>query len=313
MLGAMFLEELHVENYRCLRDVTLKFAPLTVLVGPNGSGKTAVLSALASPLWFRQADAWRHENVQLRRTAKGEGLSFDEVVSPDAASRQRWSHLSLALRPSALRESNVVVEAFTLEPSGANLVNVFATLPRVRRQAVAERLCELVPLYRDVDSRPIGEPHAGKHRLVFEDRWTPGLWFDPGEVSDGTMVLLAFLVLTHLERPPDLVTIEHPEEALHPYLLQQVIGMLRALATGGLGPKAVQVVVTTHSPLLLDFVEPSEVRFLARNLESGAATVREAPTDSDQWRAAFDEYEESLGEMWLAGGLGGVPPMPADQ
>lgn len=38
------LLELHVENFRSLRDVTIPLGPLTVLVGPNGVGKSNVLT-----------------------------------------------------------------------------------------------------------------------------------------------------------------------------------------------------------------------------------------------------------------------------
>ncbi|MDE0638664.1 MAG: AAA family ATPase [Candidatus Poribacteria bacterium] len=41
-----FLEKIHIKNYLSLRDVTLPFKPLTVLVGPNASGKTNALAAL---------------------------------------------------------------------------------------------------------------------------------------------------------------------------------------------------------------------------------------------------------------------------
>ncbi|MYK92505.1 ATP-binding protein, partial [Candidatus Poribacteria bacterium] len=43
-----FLEKVHIKNYRSLRNVTLPLKPLTVLVGPNASGKSNVLSALYS-------------------------------------------------------------------------------------------------------------------------------------------------------------------------------------------------------------------------------------------------------------------------
>jgi predicted ATPase len=56
------------------------------------------------------------------------------------------------------------------------------------------------------------------------------------------MILLAFLVLTHTEEPPDILAVEEPEYALHPFLLGRVIGMLRDLALGKLGPRAVQVI-----------------------------------------------------------------------
>ncbi len=42
----VFLENVHIENFLSLHDVTLTLKPLTVLVGPNASGKSNVLSAL---------------------------------------------------------------------------------------------------------------------------------------------------------------------------------------------------------------------------------------------------------------------------
>lgn len=41
-----FLEKIHIKNFLSLRDVKLPFKPLTVLVGPNASGKSNTLSAL---------------------------------------------------------------------------------------------------------------------------------------------------------------------------------------------------------------------------------------------------------------------------
>ena len=43
----VFLERVHIENFLSLRDVTLPLKPLTVLVGPNASGKSNVLEALS--------------------------------------------------------------------------------------------------------------------------------------------------------------------------------------------------------------------------------------------------------------------------
>ena len=40
------LKSVHIENYLSLHDVTLPLKPLTVLVGPNASGKSNILSAL---------------------------------------------------------------------------------------------------------------------------------------------------------------------------------------------------------------------------------------------------------------------------
>ena len=41
-----FLEKVHIKNFLSLRDVELPLKPLTILVGPNASGKSNVLNAL---------------------------------------------------------------------------------------------------------------------------------------------------------------------------------------------------------------------------------------------------------------------------
>src|SRR5262245_45666372 len=40
------ITKLRVQNFKCLRDVTVELGPLTVLIGPNDSGKSSVLDAL---------------------------------------------------------------------------------------------------------------------------------------------------------------------------------------------------------------------------------------------------------------------------
>jgi AAA15 family ATPase/GTPase len=37
-----------VQNYKALRDVTLELTPMHLLIGPNDSGKTSILEALAA-------------------------------------------------------------------------------------------------------------------------------------------------------------------------------------------------------------------------------------------------------------------------
>lgn len=64
--------------------------------------------------------------------------------------------------------------------------------------------------------------------------------------------------------------------------------------------------MATHSPELVNHLHPDEVRFLRRNPQDGSVQVEAAPTQDPQWKSAPAEYE-TLGSMWLSGGLGGVP------
>ena len=45
-LDRTMINKLHIENFKCLRDVTVDLKPLTVLIGKNDTGKTSFLEAL---------------------------------------------------------------------------------------------------------------------------------------------------------------------------------------------------------------------------------------------------------------------------
>lgn len=42
------IRQIHIQNYKALRDVTLDLTPFHVLIGPNDSGKTSILEAVAA-------------------------------------------------------------------------------------------------------------------------------------------------------------------------------------------------------------------------------------------------------------------------
>ena len=51
------IETLHIENFRCLRDVNMSLRPLTVFVGANASGTSSAFAALQST--WDERDAWQ--------------------------------------------------------------------------------------------------------------------------------------------------------------------------------------------------------------------------------------------------------------
>lgn len=121
------------------------------------------------------------------------------------------------------------------------------------------------------------------------------------------MLVTAYVLLQHQDPAVDLIAIEEPERGIHPYLLGELVNMWRKMSRGEIGPRPVQIVLATHSAELLDHVEPSEVRFLRRDSSTGEVVVEEAPANTEGWREAYRTYQDSLGSMWLSGGLGGVP------
>jgi predicted ATPase len=311
------------KNYRCLRDVTIDFEPLTVLVGGNGVGKSSVLRALQLDDDIRPVDAWRRGSTQstwvdlhylrdhdrrfvLRKSVNQNAwLSTNADVTPsDLRNMARPPTQLVRLSLDHLRSSAVVQKAQKLDAVGANLVNVFESIPRNLQAELVATFCKLVPLYSDVTAV---SPQTGHKRVEFHDRWDRDLVFEPQDVSDGTLLVLAYLLLQYQKPQVELVCIEEPERGLHPFLLGDIVGLLRKMATGGIGTHPVQIVMATQSAELLDHLQPSEVRFLSRRTDDGAVEVKTVPPDSEHWRAAYRQYENSLGKMWLSGGLGGVP------
>ena len=82
-------------------------------------------------------------------------------------------------------------------------------------------------------------------------------------VSEGTLRILGLLVLKGLKNYPTLVGLEEPENGVHPSRINRIAEMLdtRRLL------EDTQLIVTTHSPLLLEFIHPEFV-YVCRTVDS---------------------------------------------
>ena len=118
--------------------------------------------------------------------------------------------------------------------------------------------------------------------------------------SDGTLKMLAYLVLLYDPAPPPFIGIEEPENFLHPRLLPELAEECRAATA------RTQFLVTTHSPFFLNALSPSEVRVLWRDDNGYTQTRRasELPGVSQ-----FVEQGALLGHLWMEGQLGVGDPL----
>ena len=67
-VAPMMLESIRIENYRSIRDETLRCNELTALVGANGSGKSSFLRAIAS--FFAEKPVLTEDDYYARRAPK---------------------------------------------------------------------------------------------------------------------------------------------------------------------------------------------------------------------------------------------------
>jgi energy-coupling factor transporter ATP-binding protein EcfA2 len=115
------------------------------------------------------------------------------------------------------------------------------------------------------------------------------------QVSDGMLVVLAYLALMHLPEPsrPRLLLLEEPENGIHHKRLKEIIAFLRHCSKDG---HSTQVILSTHSPDVLDFFQPEEVTLCLRDGDGAIRTKRLSQSEIVQQRK--DIF--SLGEIWTA-------------
>ncbi len=116
-------------------------------------------------------------------------------------------------------------------------------------------------------------------------------------------MLLFFVALAFHPCPPRLILLEEPENGVHPKRLSDVIQLLRRVTKGELGASAAQVVLTTHSPYLLDLVDLAQDQVLVfRRNDDGSRSAQ--PADASRLKTFLDEF--LLGEVWFNEGEAGL-------
>lgn len=185
-----------------------------------------------------------------------------------------------------------------LSREGENLSLVIDFLqrhhPKVFTQ-VLEKLAARIPGITKVESKITEE---GRVLLKFQD----GAFEDPflaRYVSDGTIKMLAYLVLLHDPSPHPLLCVEEPENQLYPTLLPELAEEFRSYALRG-----GQVFVSTHSPDLLNAVELEEAFWLIK--KDGYTEIVRA-RDNEQV-AAYMRDGDKLGYLWKQGLFDGADP-----
>lgn len=185
-----------------------------------------------------------------------------------------------------------------LSREGENLSLVIEYLHNHHRDVFNEILSKLkmrVPGITNVESKTTEE---GRVLLKFQD----GSFEDPflaRYVSDGTIKMLAYLTLLYDPSPHPLLCVEEPENQLYPKLLWELAEEFRSYSLRG-----GQVLVSTHSPDLLNAAKVNEVFWLIK--KDGYTQIKRAEEDK-QIVALMDEGNQ-MGYLWKQGFFEEVDP-----
>lgn len=118
------------------------------------------------------------------------------------------------------------------------------------------------------------------------------------DMSDGTLKMLAYLLMMEDPDPSPLIGIEEPENGLHHQLLADLAREFKDFARKSKGP---QVLITTHAPNFVDALSPDEVWILDKGEDGYSRLTRAA--DIKGVRAMFEEGIP-MGSLWFSNHFG---------
>ena len=205
----------------------------------------------------------------------------------------RWGFFDPS--PFLLRRDWASVESGRFDPYGRNLGETLHTL----REASPETFEEIVAATRAVVGLPSEirtMESEGRFHFMQNEPWLHYAVHQMG-VSSGTLRMLALMTALLSEPETNLIGIEEPENYVHPAALLAFVQYLLNAR------ERTQLMVTTHSPLLLDYLnEPEAVRVVQHQRERGTIVLPQ--DDPNGVRNALEASGFGLGQFYETRGFG---------
>ncbi len=166
-----------------------------------------------------------------------------------------------------------------LEEDGSNIAEYLLDIRRRDQSAfdgIVETIQYVLPYARDLQPTLTSELERAVHLEMTEQDYRIKGWL----LSTGTLRILALLALFRDPDPPPLIVIEEIENGLDPRTIHLIVEELRNLVESGRS----QVIVTTHSPYLLDLLPLWSIVLVERSEDKGPVFSR---PDNDESLAAW--------------------------
>ncbi len=150
------------------------------------------------------------------------------------------------------------------EPDGSNLPWVINGL-RQDKKRFSAWVNHVKTALEDVHDIRTVEREEDRHRYLVID-YANGASVPSWLVSDGTLRLLALTIPAYLKDMQGFFLIEEPENGIHPKAMETVIQSLTSIYHG-------QVLIATHSPVVLNQLEAEQVLCFAKDAEGATDIV----------------------------------------
>lgn len=167
------------------------------------------------------------------------------------------------------------------------ILNKISTDLQLKRKLIS-KLQILYPRFEDYNVFVEG----GTVQIFFHEKYYT---IPATRLSDGTLRYLSLLAILYNPYKSSLICIEEPELGLHPDILPTIADILKEVSTDK------QIVVTTHSNIIIDALTTSPEDVIVCENESGYTTMKRLKkSDLKEWLETY-----TLGELWSKGQIGG--------
>lgn len=275
--------------------------PRTLIEPPSKSQTHTSLSRTDSGTFFH-AEApvsdlrtWKSSSKKILKRSAFRSLSVDEDLFPvtywfrDLLSA---GNQPLVLNESLLRRASPPGQGQGFRPDGSNLPWVVADLRQRSHERFQQWIAHLRTAFPDLDDIKTIERPEDRHRYLVL-RYGEGLEVPSWMASDGTLRMLALTLPAYLDDFKGIYLIEEPENGIHPRAIETMTQSLSSVYNA-------QVLLATHSPVILSTVEPEQVLCFSKSSEGATDIVRGSEHPALQsWK-----HETTLGTLFAAGVLG---------
>lgn len=198
--------------------------------------------------------------------------------------------------PNTLKKPALPDRESKLMESGDNWASVIKALKRSPRgrdalERIYDAMRAVLPTFEEVNIQTVGSYLVPLFKFRTEGE-TSLASFDPVQLSDGTLRLFGILLAAYQLPRPKLLVIEEPEQTIYPGALAVLADVFKEIG------RSTQVLITTHSPHLVQFFEPSQVRVAV--MHNGVTQIR---TIHPHQMEAVNEGLLSLEEFMTTEGL----------
>lgn len=156
---------------------------------------------------------------------------------------------------------------------------------------IIEEFKNVNPNFRDL---AFSTPVAGKSLLSLKEKNLDRA-ITIEHISDGTLRYLLLLSIFYNPKRGRVVCIDEPEMGLHPDMINGIARGIKYAAQNG-----TQMIIATHSPLLLNAFELEDLMIFEKNENNETIVKMVSEEDYPNWEGEF-----LAGQMWLRGQIGG--------